>query len=112
MERNEKLAIGVLLALVICLGTLNIYQSMNPPTEIIPSHGIYVTIQTVYLHNMTLTRNMFQFLTGGNLGQNSTSRWINYTARIYTDTFQGKTFYYDSNGWGLELVNFTYIDSW
>jgi hypothetical protein len=119
MSRNEKAVMGILLAAVVCLGVLNVYQAVNPSRQvvlehgfIISEHGVYVTIQTVYLHNMTLTRNTFLFLTGGDLGQNSTSRWINYTAQIYTDTFQGKTFYYDSNGWGLEPVNYTYIDSW
>jgi hypothetical protein len=112
MSRNEKAVMGILLAAVVCLGVLNVYQAVNPPRQIVLEHGVYVTIQTVYLHNMTLTHNTFQFLTGGDLGQNSTSRWLNYTARIYTDTFQGKTFYYDSNGFGLEPVNYTYIDSW
>jgi hypothetical protein len=119
MNRNEKVVMGILLAAVVSLGTLNVYQVVNPPRQpieqhgfLIEAHGVYVTIQIVYLHNMTLHRNTFEFLTGGDLGQNSTSRWINYTVRIYTHTFQGKTFYYDSNGFGLEPVNYTYIDSW
>jgi hypothetical protein len=108
MNRNEKTVMGILLLTVVCLGMLNVYQVVNPP----PKHGVFVEIQMVFLGNMTFYIKEFSYRTGGELGSNALSHWLNLTGHIYTTEFEGTTIYFTDIGFGIEPVNFTHVHSY